>query len=91
MTYSCCDFTDDILNALKIEVPEAAWDDPSAQADWALAAIYKLQEDRGRLLKALKGIAAQDEFTGAVPGTPLGQAYAILNNLREIAKAEDGK
>ena len=43
MTYSCSDFTDDILNALCIEVPEESQDNPSDQADLAFAEIERLQ------------------------------------------------
>lgn len=43
MTYACSDFTDDILDALELEVPEDAWDSPSDQADLALAEIQVLQ------------------------------------------------
>jgi hypothetical protein len=39
MTYSCSDFTDSILEALGVTVPDADADNPSAQADLALAAI----------------------------------------------------
>lgn len=41
MTYRCSDFADSILDALAIVVPEDAQDDPSAQADLALASIDK--------------------------------------------------
>jgi len=43
VTYSCTDFTDGILNALGIVVPEENWDDPEGQADLALAEITRLQ------------------------------------------------
>ncbi len=43
MSYSCCDFTDDILNALNVDVPDEDCDSPSAQADLALAEIERLQ------------------------------------------------
>lgn len=43
MTYSCSDFTDTILDALGIQVPEEDSDSPSAQADLALAEIARLQ------------------------------------------------
>lgn len=49
MTYSCTDFTDSILDALGIVVPEDDYDNPSAQADLALAAIAKLQGNETRL------------------------------------------
>jgi len=44
MSYSCVDFTDDVLNALKIEVPEKDRDNPSGQADLAMAEIERLQK-----------------------------------------------
>ena len=47
MTYSCSDFTDDVLAALEIAVPEEAREDPAAQAKLALAAIARLRTDRG--------------------------------------------
>lgn len=43
MTYSCVDFTDDILNALKLNIPKEHWDNPSEQADLALEAIDAMQ------------------------------------------------
>jgi hypothetical protein len=43
MTYSCSDFTDDILDKLGIVVPEADRDNPAAQAGLALAEIIRLQ------------------------------------------------
>ena len=43
MTYSCSDFVDTILDALDIQLPTDALDDPSAQADLALAAIERLR------------------------------------------------
>ncbi|WP_024516988.1 hypothetical protein [Bradyrhizobium sp. Tv2a-2] len=43
MTYSCTDFTDSILSALNIVVPEDAYDQPDKQADLALAEIDRLQ------------------------------------------------
>jgi len=49
MTYSCTDFTDDILDALKIDVPDEDNDSPSAQADLALAEIKRLQTSDGKV------------------------------------------
>lgn len=43
MTYSCSDFTDSIIDALNIEVPDESSDSPSDQADLALAEIDRLQ------------------------------------------------
>lgn len=44
MSYSCTDFTDDILNALEINVPDESEDSPSDQADLALAEIERMQQ-----------------------------------------------
>lgn len=44
MTYSCSDFTDDIIEALKVEIPDEHNDSPSAQADLCLAEIERLQK-----------------------------------------------
>ncbi|MBR0998793.1 hypothetical protein ABIF65_003724 [Bradyrhizobium japonicum] len=49
MTYSCSDFTDSILDALKIEVPDESNDSPSDQADLALSEIERLQQRDGQL------------------------------------------
>lgn len=43
MTYSCSDFTDDILEALAINVPDEHLDNPSRQADLAFDEIVRLQ------------------------------------------------
>ena len=43
MAYSCSDFTDDILMALNIVVPEEARDDPEAQAVLAILEIRRLK------------------------------------------------
>jgi hypothetical protein len=44
MSYSCCDFVDDILSALKVDVPEKDWDNPSGQADLALEKIQAYRD-----------------------------------------------
>ena len=44
MTYSCTDFADSILDALGIELSDEEYDDPSAQADLALAEIERLKK-----------------------------------------------
>lgn len=46
MTYSCSDFTDSILDALAVVVPDDSADSPSDQADLALAAIDDLKTFR---------------------------------------------
>jgi hypothetical protein len=44
MSYSCIDFVDSILDALGIELDDQDLDNPSAQADLALAEIERLQK-----------------------------------------------
>ncbi|SHH04794.1 hypothetical protein [Bradyrhizobium erythrophlei] len=44
MTYSCVDFTDNILNALGITVPEEHRDNTEHQADLACSEIWRLQK-----------------------------------------------
>lgn len=57
MTYSCTDFVDSIIDALGIVVPDDAQDDPSAQADLALAAIAALKSTPplGPIVVAMEG------------------------------------
>jgi hypothetical protein len=43
MTYSCADFTDEILRELEIEVPEECRDYPEEQASLACSEIARLQ------------------------------------------------
>jgi hypothetical protein len=43
MTYSCTDMADDLLNALNVTIPDEADDNPSMQADIAMAEIERLQ------------------------------------------------
>jgi hypothetical protein len=57
MTYSCSDFTDSIMDALKIDVPEELYDDPSKQADLAMAEIERLQKS-DEILKTLQSEAS---------------------------------
>ena len=56
MTYSCTDFTDSILDALDIVVPDEAQDHPDMQADLAIAEIERLQAlEEPRNLEAVYG------------------------------------
>ena len=58
MTYSCSDFTDSILDALGIVVPESALDSPSDQADLALARITVMQD----LLSECRTYLSQERY-----------------------------
>lgn len=63
MSYSCTDFTDDILTALNIEVPKGHWDNPSAQADLALEAIKALKDELRLLQQAAQHVCWFDWST----------------------------
>ncbi|WP_315729865.1 hypothetical protein [Bradyrhizobium sp. SZCCHNRI2010] len=43
MTYSCTDFVDSIIEALRVEIPEEYRDSPQDQAAIVLTEIYRLQ------------------------------------------------
>jgi hypothetical protein len=62
MGYSCTDFTDTILDALHIDVPVWANDNPSDQADFALDAIERFE----RLEKAIKNYAVAPFIATAI-------------------------
>jgi hypothetical protein len=82
LTYSCTDFTDDILNALEVDVPEEDYDNPSKQADLALAEIERLQ-DLARNAAGLDLYAVAHMSPDALRQTLLEyreQAQRILNN-----------
>jgi len=72
MGYSCSDFTDSILDALGIVVPEESLDSPSDQADLALAEIERRELRTRELLWALRaaltylGDAATDDSPEAI-------------------------
>jgi len=58
MSYSCTDFCDTVLDALNAPIPEGFCDNPSAQADIAIAEIDRLQcveRDVTMALKRLNG------------------------------------
>lgn len=77
MSYSCTDFTDSILDALDIDVPEQSADIPSDQADAALAAIARLH--------AIE-IAAR-EVIGEFPDGM--RWHAVVKQLRESLRPLD--
>jgi len=83
MSYSCSDFTDDILEALQITVPEKDYESPSAQADLALAEIERLQRNDTRkilLIDALRGLVADVQ---AAYGSQGQEDDEIEESLRE--------
>lgn len=71
MTYSCSDFTDSILGALGIEVPEASQDSPADQAALALAEIERLQK-----------IEAHFNLLNTAPASPVERARLALRLLQ---------
>jgi hypothetical protein len=80
MSYSCTDFTDDILNALKIEVPDEAEDSPSDQADLALAEIERLQKAER------PGLHFDNQETGIIlAGLRMIQRMGVHSDEEDIA------
>lgn len=59
MTYSCTDFTDDILDALHVNVPEEDLDNTIAQADLAVEAIRSLQDGAAKAARLLPSTRRQ--------------------------------
>lgn len=78
MTYSCSDFTDTILDALNIRVPDESLDSPSDQADLCLDVIARME----RIEKAARGVVA-------VMKTP--ESYAMETALTALRQAVEGK
>lgn len=66
MTYSCSDFTSDIVGRMEaqklIKIPRKYDDDPGYQAGVVLAAIEKLTTDRAALLAALNGLLSAGNY-----------------------------
>jgi hypothetical protein len=72
MTYSCTDFTDSILDALKLDramvdhdkkhPEDDVFDNPSIQADLALAEIDRLQKQNALLLNFARAIGEAFPF-----------------------------
>ena len=88
MTYSCTDFTDTVLDALKIVVPEEDYDDPSAQADLVLGKLAAMQRRIDvipDLLAALK--EAEREIHNPGAGNASGVDVAEMVRAA-LAKAE---
>lgn len=56
MTYSCVDFTDSILDALNIKVPEELWDNPKEQAELAWAEIDRLKARAAAYEEAMQAV-----------------------------------
>lgn len=74
MSYSCTDFTDSILDALAIELDHDELDDPSAQADYALAEIARLQHIEKGVTQAMQGSDA---------AAAIARIRAVLHQLRK--------
>ena len=56
MSYSCVDAWDSVMDALKVEIPESAWDSPSDQADIVLAEIARRDKCHAALVEALEAL-----------------------------------
>ena len=88
MTYSCSDFTDDILDTLNIKIPDALNDDPRAQAGMAIDEIRRLQalaNENNRVVRVLDAstshlTVAERELleAGELPGLAYSSEYGGL-------------
>jgi hypothetical protein len=77
MTYSCTDFADTILDALKIDLEPDEYDDPSAQADKALGVIKRLKDTLNEAADWIDPDETED---------PAG-AVAFIGYLRNVASS----
>lgn len=53
MSYSCSDFTDDVLEALSIDLDDGELDAPDIQANYCLNEISRLQSFEAEVREAL--------------------------------------
>jgi hypothetical protein len=87
MSYSCVDFTDDILGTLGIQEPEESQDSPEQQAELAIKEIFRRERVADDLLAALEAAEGVIDWAldnGAHPGARAVHALA----LAAIAKAK---
>jgi hypothetical protein len=91
MSYSCSDFTDNILAALGIVVPLEDKDNPEAQAILALAKIYGLQRTGKQMGKVLRDLVAILDAIPEADRLRLG-LYSILaiNEVLSLAQEVEG-
>lgn len=84
MTYSCVDFTDSILEALKVsgDLPEASNDSPSDQADLAIARIEGLQHADVLVRK----IASLSVPRGDISAEEMAVCVTALRKVQDMAK-----
>lgn len=75
MGYSCADFVDTILDALNIELPEEAYDDPGSQADLALSAIARLNKAPAQASRDLKRAIYLSGLKGS------GNGYTVHHDI----------
>ena len=78
MSYSCSDFTDSILEALAVEIPNESNDSPSDQADIALEEIERLQRFEKETRHALAVFDDEEDYSRFV---------ARLRVVAEVANA----
>lgn len=87
MTYSCSDFTDDIIDALGVDIPDESNDSPSDQADICLEAIARMESAR----KTLQAIRADNpEFETGAMVDHADVTARLAKRWPEIAAALEG-
>ena len=79
MTYSCTDFTDTILDALNINVPEESYDSPEDQADLALEEIERMRNQIGDMRLALQTARSQIKTLGTPDDAYNNAILAIID------------
>lgn len=90
MTYSCCDFTDDISSALDVELPDDSPDDNvSGLADLALAEIDRLQESGKAFVAALGAFTTMPDDTERAADAMTGMRISFAE-LRQVKAALAG-
>jgi len=90
MSYTCTDFTDDVVNAFVdhglINDDDVPDDDPSAQADLVFEALNKLIKQRDDLLSTLKELVAWAQHMGGWDAPCWQRAAAIVEYIETDAK-----
>lgn len=90
MAYSCSDFTDAVLDALQIKVPEADADNPAAQADLALAAIAELQRKAAAMPALVTALGNAEAFLCGFEDDDDENTDALLCDMRAAITSAKG-
>ncbi|MCK1577823.1 hypothetical protein IVB09_41275 [Bradyrhizobium sp. 174] len=89
MTYSCTDFTDDIIGALDVTIPDSADDSPSDQADICMAEIGRLQSSEKAFAAALGAFVVMPDEAERPADAMTGMRISFAE-LRQVKAALAG-